>query len=847
MKKTWVYVLTGLLLCVLPISAGGQQIQGQTINVDNIQQLSQLPADTMTPENIRQLPPDVQERIRQEQAKQRQDERNKLKEDSDLSESDLEENDIGKDDLHRKAKASVIEAQDTTSVIEAQDTTSVIEAQYRKGYASHLSSSLTQFGYDVFSSASIQNTSLAVPDPDYVLGTGDQLVIRVWGSEIDTEFTATVGREGTINAPRIGIIQVAGIRYGDIEAVIRKETEKYVHGINLSVILTRLRSIEIFVVGAVRNPGLHVVPAFSTVFDGLLRAGGVKKSGSLRQIRLNRANKTVNTFDLYDLLLHGEPGSNEVLANKDIIFVPGIGKTAAIAGGILNEGIFELTREKNIQDLVKMAGGVLPQASGSRIYLRRFENNQNFIIHDIHAESMAEWVQYPIKTGDLVEVTFSTFSSSQLPNVVRLQGHVWAEDVFRYEQSMRLSDVLTGPAQLMPDAVTDFALIHRYDLDTTRIIPMQFPLSKVFTGQFDAPLHPYDRIQVLSRAGVGMKETFAVTGAVWNPGEFDFQPGLRLKDALALAGGLKFGARTEKIEVARQVVRKDRVFTEYLLLDSESDKDFLLQSSDAVLVPLIKDASHIAKVSITGEVAYPGTYATREGEKISELIRRAGGLSEYAYFYGAKYTSEEARVIQQKSIDQMMQKLRISLFQATATESQTAVSEEALETAQFAKETSEVLLRQLSSIRAEGRVSFKLADLASFENSLFDFRLKDGDGLHIPKKPAFVSVVGSVYSPGSFLYEPNKTLDHYLAKSGGASKTADKKYIYLLKANGEILSMQQHKGFFSHFGKTVLMPGDTIVVPENLERIPYMRLAKDIADIVFKIATTAGVAFAVAL
>jgi polysaccharide biosynthesis/export protein len=437
--------------------------------------------------------------------------------------------------------------------------------------------------------------------------------------------------------------------------------------------------------------------------------------------------------------------------------VPGIGKTAAIAGGILNEGIFELTREKNIQDLVKMAGGVLPRASGSRIYLRRFENNQNFIIHDIHAESMAEWVKYPIKTGDLVEVTFSTFSSSQLPNVVRLQGHVWTEDVFRYEQGMRLSDVLTGPTQLMPDAVTDFALIHRYDLETTRIIPMQFPLSKVFTGQFDVPLHPYDRIQVLSRAGVGMKETFAVTGAVWNPGEFDFQPGLRLKDALALAGGLKFGARTEKIEVARQVVREDRVFTDYLLLDSESDKDFLLQSSDAVLVPRIKDASRIARVTITGEVAYPGIYAIREGEKISELIRRAGGLSEYAYFYGAKYTSEDARVIQQKSIDQMMQKLRISLFQATATESQTAVSEEALETAQFAKETSEVLLRQLSSIRAEGRVSFKLADLASFENSLFDFRVKDGDSLHIPKKPAFVSVVGSVYSPGSFLYEPNKT------------------------------------------------------------------------------------------
>jgi polysaccharide biosynthesis/export protein len=830
MKKTCVSVLMGLIICILAYSAGAQEIQGQTLNAETIQQLQQLPSDVKTSKDITQLPPDIQARIRQEQMKQSEQHKQVTHSLGTVAGEKLTD----KEDDNRSRDNAPGDS----------ERTSIIEEQYRKGYASLLSSNLTQFGYDVFSSASIQETSLAVPDPDYVLGTGDQLTIRVWGSGIDTEFTATVDREGTINVPKIGILQVAGIRYGDIEPVIKKETEKYVHGINLSVILTRLRSIEIFVVGAVRNPGLHMVPAFSTIFDGLLRAGGVKKSGSLRQIRLSRAGKTVKNFDLYDLILKGDSGSNEILANKDIIFVPGIGKTAAIAGGILNEGIFELNREKNIQDLVKISGGVLPQASGSRIYLRRFEDNRNFIIHDIDADSMAEWANYPIKNGDLVEVTFS---SSQLPNVVRVQGHVWAEDVFRYEQGMRLSDVLTSPAQLMPDAVTDFALIHRYDLETTQVTPMQFPLSQVFSGQFDTSLHPYDRIQVLSRAEVGMTETFRISGAVWNPGEFEYKAGLKLGGALALAGGVKFGARTEKIEVARQFVSEDQVFTEYLLLDSETDKDFLLQSSDAILVPMVKNASRIAQVTITGEVAYPGTYAIREGERISELIRRAGGFSEYAYFYGAKYTSEEARVIQQKSIDQMVQKLRMSLVQATATESQTAVSTEALETAEFAKETTEDLLRQLSSIRAEGRVSIKLADLASFENSLFDFRIKDSDALHIPPKPAFVSVVGSVYSPGSFLYESNKPLAYYLAKSGGASKTADKKYMYLLKANGEILSMQNQSGFFSNFDKTVLMPGDTIVVPENLERVPYMRLVKDISDIAFKIATTAGVAFAIAL
>ncbi len=1033
MKKIRTVFLTGILLSFLigVLSATAQnikQIPPGAFTPENIKKLPQLPSDALTPEEIKQLPPDIQERIKQERIKQEQagkeqtgqeqdrvsesdieDARNKLKEDEPPDTQTEDDNGTDEDDLREQGTSARV---------------SVIEEQYREGYSSTLSSNLSQFGYDIFNSASIQETSLAIPDPNYVLGTGDQLSIRLWGSGMDAQFSTTVEREGTINVPQIGIMHVAGVKYGDIESVIKKEAEKYIQGINISVILTKLRSIEIFVIGSVRNPGLHVVPAFSTIFDGLLRAGGVKKTGSLRKITLNRANETEKTFDIYDLLLKGNTDADAILANKDVIFVPGIGKTAAIAGGVVNEGIFEVTREKNIQDLVKMAGGVLPQASGSRIYLRRFENNQDFIIHDINTASMKEWANYPIKNGDLVEVKFSL---SQLPKVVRLQGHVWLPDVFKYKVGMKLSDVLTSPALLMPDAVTEFALIHRYDMKTTRNVPMQFPLSKVFTKEFNAPLQPYDRIHILSRENVGIQEKFSiigavwkpgeydyknglklidalalaggvksdarkdrieiarkvrtdakfeteylsvdlekdadfklqahdrilvpkledyfvrleghvwypdkiryhagmklsdiliskklprpedllkpdvlmdfglierydakstrtttlrfpldevftekydtalhpfdvvkilsrkdmgieekfrVNGAVWNPGEFEFQPGLRLKDALALAGGLKFGARTQKIEVARLFIKQDRVMTEYLLLDSEKDKDFLLQSSDAILVPLVKNASRIAQVSVSGEVAYPGTYSIRQGERISELIQRAGGFSEYAYFYGAKYTSEAARIIQQKSIDQMIEKLRMSLSQAAVTQSQKAVSEEDIEAAMATEETSKDLLRQLSSIKAEGRISIKMADMASFKDSLFDFRVKDGDALHIPPKPSFVSVVGSVYSPGSFLYEPNKTLNYYLEKSGGASKTADTKYMYLLKANGEILSMTQHNGFFSKFGKTVLMPGDTVVVPENLERVPYLRLVKDIADIAFKIATTAGVAFAIAL
>ena len=726
-----------------------------------------------------------------------------------------------------------------------QDGLSIIEQQYRNSYASTLSSELVQFGYDIFNTAQLKTSNLAIPGSDYLLGTGDQLLIRLWGSGSDAEHSTVINKQGRIDVPRIGIIHLAGVKFGDVESIIKKEAQKYIQGINVSVVLTSLRSLEVYIVGAVKNPGLHVVPSFSTIFDGLLAANGVKKTGTLREIKLFRNDKLNKIFDLYDLLLKGDRNSDSMLENRDVIFVPGIGQTAAVSGALNNEGIFEIKGNTNVKNLVDMAGGMLPQAMDSRIDLRRFNQNKEFLVINLNQKSEEQWNKIPVQNGDLIE--FGS-SKSMVYNVVKINGHVWDPDIFQYKPGMKLSDVLTTPEILKPDALTDFALIHRYDKLTTLTTPIRFPLSKVFSGEYDAPLQSFDTIVILSRSTIGIKERIVLTGAVWQPGEYEYKPGLKLKDALALAGGLKFGARTQNIEIARQKIESDRIKTEYILLDYNNDGDFLLSPDDSILIPKIKNATLINTVSITGEVAYPGTYAIREGEKVSDLIERAGGFTEFAYFFGTKYTSEEARKIQQKSIDQMIEKLKMSISQVSSKIAQTAVSQEDVQSAKVTEDISKNLLSQLSMIKADGRITIKIADLSALKNSsIYDFRLKHGDTLDIPTKPSFVSVVGSVYSSGSFLYEPDKDLNFYLAKSGGITKTADEDYIYLLKANGEILSMSQSSGFFSKFGKTILMPGDTIVVPENFERFGYLSLIKDIADIAFKIATTAGVALAIAL
>ncbi len=721
---------------------------------------------------------------------------------------------------------------------------SKIEKRYQQGYASALSGEVRQFGYDFFESEASRPSQLAIPNDDYPIGPGDKLRIRIWGAEIDAEFVGAVARDGSINVPRIGIVPVAGVQFGDVAKVIRKEAEKYVQGININVSLEELRSVEVYVVGAVGSPGLHMVPPFSTVLGGLLAGGGVEKSGSLRAIELYRDGRLFKKIDLYDLLLKGKRDFDVLLTDRDVVFVPRLGKTVAVAGAVSEEAIFELRDEKTVGDLFDLAGGILPQGAIGRMYLRRYMDNQAFVVQDIatQEDKAGRWKALTVQDGDLLELQFL---APTWPKVVKLEGHVWNPDVFQYREGLALSDILVSAALLQPDSITDFALLYRYDTVSTRFQVQRFPLAQVLSHEYDAKLQPYDRIVILSRQEAGIKEEFSVHGAVWKGGSFPFQPGLTVADAIALAGGEKFGARLQGIELSRQEIKNEEVTTKQILLSMDKDAGLALQPYDDVFIPLIKDATVQRKVTINGQVKFPGSYVVQKGDHISDVILRAGGFLDDAYLYGAEYTSEKARAIQQQSIDKMVQELEIKAQQVLRGQAQTAVATEDVAGAKAAEASVAALLDKLKAVRAKGRVTMKLASMDSFRGSPYDFAVDDGDALNVPARPSFVATVGSVYSPSAYLYEPDQDMSYYLDKSGGPTKSADAKYMYLLKANGEVVSKARSRAVFNSFNSIKLMPGDTIVVPEDLERLPYLRLIRDVSDIVFKIATTAGVAIAV--
>ncbi len=408
-KKIWVLISLGLFFVVTPSYC--LEYNGMSVAPETIQNLP--------PGVLKQLPPDVVKTISKDKGTSPptdstvpstntvesvtstidNSEINSLEE---LSMETLEKEAAEKEGTETDLKNEKKIRQNVTT-----QTVSVIEKQYRYGYPSLLTGNLQQFGYDVFRSTKAKPSSLAVPDKNYILGTGDNLLIRVWGTSVDVEYPAVVDREGVINVPKIGPIPVAGVKYGDVESVVKKEAEKYIQGININITLIELRSLEIYVVGEVKNPGLHMLPAFSTIFDGLLYAGGVKKTGTLRKIKLYRNDIEIQLFDLYDLLLKGNRKSDTTLNNKDVIFVGEIGKTAAVAGAVNNEAIFEISGTKSIKELVTLAGGVLPQAFGDRIYLRRFDKNKAFVVQDINMEKTPDaWNRIKVGNGDLLELDF---------------------------------------------------------------------------------------------------------------------------------------------------------------------------------------------------------------------------------------------------------------------------------------------------------------------------------------------------------------------------------------------------------------------------------------------------------
>lgn len=721
---------------------------------------------------------------------------------------------------------------------------------------------LTQFGYDFFKN-SLQLTSAIDAMPaatTYQLGPGDVLDLIVWGA-VNFHYELTVSRNGEITIPKVGPVRVWGLPFDKAQSAVKEAISRSYRNYEMSLTLGKLRSIQVYVVGEVEEPGNYPVSSLATVINALAAAGGPSRNGSLRAVRVTRGDQTVAMVDLYDMLLSGDRNKDVQLQNGDTIFVPVIGPVVAVAGEVRRPAIYELNGKTTLPEILQMAGGVAASGSLARIQIERIDNNSARIALDYRLKSgdpTAELGSVEVKDRDMVKV-FPV--QAAVRQVVALKGNVQQSGEYQFRPGMRLSDLIPSTQALLPESYLDSVEITRMSPPDYRRELITVSLRRALDGNQgdNLLLQEQDTVKIFSRWDMEEKPRVAVNGAVVNPGTYDYYPGMSVRDLVTAAGSAKRNAFLDQAELSRIVISGDKAQSTRVQLNlgralaGDPAHNLPLQTDDVLIVRGVTDWQEATDkfVTLKGEVRFPGVYSLARGEKLSSVINRAGGYTDKAYLRGAKFTRRSAQESQQKRMDEIIVITEKDILQKQAAVAAVSSSKEELDATKAALDSLLKSVERMKGLKAEGRVVMRLSAVDDLKKGSYDLELEGGDQLEVPPRPGVVSVLGQVYNPTSFIYLAGQDVDSYLQKSGGPVKNAEEGEMYIIRADGTVFSRQQSSfgiqwsdegrhWSFGSFLSSSLSAGDTLVVPQKLERISWMREIKDITQILANVALTAG-------
>jgi len=715
---------------------------------------------------------------------------------------------------------------------------------------------LKPFGYDLFDRAPTTFSPVTnIPVPaDYVMGPGDRLDVELYGNQ-NRSLKLIVARDGSISLPELGPINVAGQRFTSVKATIEGMVARQMVGIHASVSMGDTRAIRVFVLGESRRPGTYTISALGTMTSALYAAGGVKRIGSLRNIALKRQGVLVRQLDLYDLLIRGDTSDDVKLLQGDVIFVPPVGSTVSIEGEVRRPAIYEIRGESKVGDLVDLAGGLTSEADASKAMLTRIDESGHRIVLpvDLAAGARTE----PLRNGDLLRVARLR---PTLDSGILVEGHVYVRGVFAHHPGIRLSQVIRSVDELRPNADLHYVLIRRELSPDRKIAVLSADLAAALNAPgsaADVELMPRDRITVfdlesgrdrviqpilvelrLQGSADHPSQVVHVDGRVKIPGEYPLEPGMRVSGLIRAGGGTSDAAYDGKAELVRyRVINGEARRTEVLTVDLADairglpTADLLLEPFDTLSVKEVPDWERQERVTLKGEVRFPGPYAIRRGETLASVITRAGGLTQYAFPEGSVFTREELRRREQEQLDELSDRIRrdLALFAVQSAAGNQTGAASALSVGQS-------LLSQIKEAKAVGRLVIDLPGLVrSPPGSIRDVVLRDGDTLAVPRFQQQVTVIGEVQNATSHLYDPRLSRNDYIALSGGMTHRADRARIYVVRANGTVVA-GEGSGWFRRSTNVKIKPGDTIVVPLDAEHIPALPLWTQVSQILYNIA-----------
>ncbi len=625
------------------------------------------------------------------------------------------------------------------------------------------STGLSYFGYDIFSTtpAAFEPTAVGPVDPDYVIGPGDVLRVTVWG-QVEFQNELTVDKEGRIFISTVGQELVAGLTVEQAYKKLLKDMSRSYSGLVarnptvwLDLTLAKLRPKRIYIMGEVGKPGGYTVSSYSTVFNSLYAVGGPTIKGSLRDIRVIRDQKVIADVDLYDYLTGASTTNDIRVQNNDIIFVPERGKTVAIRGAVNRPAIYELKDDENLTSLLRFCGGLLPtaytpsaQVDRVKPFAQRTGGIDDRIVVDVDLKPLLEKQQQDFTLYDDDEVqVFSILDFKN--NYATITGSVWRPGRYELGAVRTLRDLIAAAKGLEPKAYLGLAHLIRLneDLITTRIIP--FDLKLVMSDEsYNRRLMPRDEVIIYSTEMTEIKDRFVtIRGEVKSPGTFPLRDNMTLVDLVATAGGYTEAAERLEAEVSRIMPRGVQGDSLVILLHPNLPTDFtpvepatgsdtvapslraesgrfLLMNHDEVLVRPNPNFKLQEDVTVTGDFKYPGVYAIEHrGERLSEILRRAGGPTTTSYLGGAQLYRKRIRLL----------------------------------------------------------VDFNRA--YRDHDDEYDVMMMGGDSIAIPSRPYTVLVTGEVNKPGLLSFLRGESVSDYIDRAGGRTDSAD--YAVLTQPTGE--------------------------------------------------------------
>jgi protein involved in polysaccharide export with SLBB domain len=719
---------------------------------------------------------------------------------------------------------------------------------------------LKPFGYDLFSSRiSTFAPATDVPVPsEYMVGPGDTIEVQLTGNT-KGRYKLVVGRDGRVNFPELGPIPVGGLRYEEVRNLLEGRVRDQMIGTQASVSMGELRSIRVFVLGDAEIPGSYTVSGLSTITNALFVSGGVKKIGSLRNIELKRGGISVARLDLYDLLLKGDTRADVRLQPGDVIFIPTVGATVSMAGEVRRPAIYELKNETTARDLVALAGGFGPQADPKIATIERVNEQRQRITIDVNL-TQSSGANAALRSGDVLRIPAIR---PVLEDSVSLNGHVYRPGEFQFRPGMRLTDVLSSIDELRPSADQHYILIRRELPPDRKITVFSADLADAIAKPASAAnfeLAPRDQLfvfdmesgrdrvvdplmrelQLQSSIDEPSREV-SVAGKIKIPGKYPYEPGMRVTDLLRAGGSLDQAAYGAQAELTRYAVGPSGSRSAQLIeidlraaLEGNASANIPLQPFDYLTIKEVPLWAAQEEVEIRGEVKFPGRYTIHRGETLRSVMTRAGGVTDLAFVPGSVFTRTELKERERKQIESLATRMQsdVALFSLQTAQESGKDASEALAVGQS-------LLADLRGAKPVGRLVIDLNSATSAKpGSEEDIVLKDGDRLVVPRITQEVTVIGEVQSSTSHLYDASLSRNEYVEMSGGFTARADGDRIYVVRADGSVVTSQS-KFWFSG-DRVNIRPGDTIVVPLDTERMRPLPFWQAVTAIVYNLAVSAA-------